>query len=331
MTAFPGRREFITLLGGATASWPLGAGAQQTAMPVIGFLSSGSHNAYANFVSAFRQGLSEGGYIEGRNIKIEYRWAEVQPHRLPALAAELVRLPVAVIAGVNSTAAALAAKAETSTIPIVFGIGADPAKFGLVSSINRPGGNLTGVSFLANQLLAKRFELLHELVSAASVIALLVNPSDPNAESDTREVQTAASALGRKLLVVKATSANDFDAAFTVFVQQSVGALFIDIDPLFTTQREGLVALTSRHAIPSSYSLRDFVTAGGLMSYGTSLQDVYRQEGIYTARILNGEKAADLPVHQSTKVEFVLNLRTAKALGLDVPPTLLARADEVIE
>jgi putative tryptophan/tyrosine transport system substrate-binding protein len=323
------RRQFISLLGGAASAWPLAARAQQKAMPVIGFLGIATATVYAPWRAAFRQGLSDTGYVEGQNVAIEYRWAEDHYDRLPALAAELVARKVDLIVTTGSTAGALAAKGATSTIPIVFISGGDPVKDGLIASLSRPGGNLTGFSLIVSELMPKRLELLSELVPQARVIALLMNPNNPN--SRLGDVEGAARAKGVQLPILEAATESEIDTAFASLVQLHAGALLVGPDPFFNNQREQLVALASRYAVPTCHEWRESVAAGGLVSYGPSLAAAMRQVGIYAGRILNGAKPADLPVQQPTKFELVINLKTAKALGLTVPQALLARADEVIE
>jgi ABC-type uncharacterized transport system substrate-binding protein len=324
------RREFLTLLGGAVATRPIAARAQQPAMPVIGFVNVASAKGYARQLSAFLKGLSETGYVDGRNVAIEYRWAEGRSDRLPAMVADLVHRQVAVIAA-TSTPAALAAKAATMTIPIVFEMAADPVRLGLVASLNRPGGNATGVTNTNVEMAPKRLQLLHELVPTARVIALLVNPANPAAETNTKEVQAAARTLGLELHVLNASTERDFDGVFAKLIQLRAGGLVIGPDPLFSSQNEQLAALTIHHAVPTIYENREFAVAGGLLSYGGDATDAYRLTGIHTGRVLKGDKPADLPVQQATKVELYINLKTAKTLGLNVPNTIIGRADEVIE
>ena len=324
------RREFIILLGGA-AAWPLFARAQQPAMPTIGFLSSRSADDSLNEVAAFRHGLTESGYDEGRNIRIEFRWAEGHFDKLPALAEELVRRPVTVLATVGGYQGARAAQAATTSIPIVFAIGEDPVKLGLVSKINRPGGNLTGATFATALLGAKRLGLLRELAPDAEVIGLLVNKNSDQGQEQIRDVQEAAQKLGQRLVVLSGGSDEDIDAAFASLAPQHVKALLVAADPFFDPRRNRLIALVAQHAIPAIYQFRGYAVSGGLMSYGASITDHYRQVGIYVGRILKGDKPADLPVIFPTKFELVINLKTAKTLGLSVPFPLLSRADEVIE
>jgi putative tryptophan/tyrosine transport system substrate-binding protein len=325
------RRDFIKGVANSAAAWPLAARAQQSAMPVIGYLGPESPAAFASRVEAFRQGLGQTGYIEGRNVAIDFRWAESQHNRLPALAAELVARPVSVIVAPGGAPGALAAKSVTTTIPIVFEMGADPIATGLVQTLNRPGANITGVTSLNVQVTPKRLEILHEAVPAAAMIAVLLNPTSPTADSQLRNLQAAASALSVRLHILHASTERDFDAVSAALAQLRPGGLVVSSDTFFATHSEQLAALTVRHAVPAIHQSRDFAIAGGLMSYAGSFMESHRQAGIQTGRILKGERAADLPVQQVTKVELFINLKAAKALGVTLPLSLLGRADEVIE
>jgi putative tryptophan/tyrosine transport system substrate-binding protein len=329
MASHIGRRKFLATVGGAAAAWPLAAYAQQPAMPVVGFLNGAAPEGYAPMVIAFRQGLKEAGYAEGQSVAIEYRWAEGHYDRLPALAADLVHRQVAVIV-TGGTPPAFAAKAATSTIPIVINVGIDPVQAGLIASLNRPGGNVTGIAILTAELAAKRVELLHELLQT-TVFASLVNPTSPLTEPEIRGVRDAARSLGLELHVLNATTVGEIDTAFEKLIELGAGALVVSVDPFLTSQRQQIVALAERRSVPAIYGLREYAIAGGLMSYGNDLADAYRQSGIYAAKLLKGAKPADLPVQQVVKVELIVNLKTAKALGLTFPITLLGRADETIE
>ena len=332
MTAFIGRRQFITLLGGAAAGWPLAARAQQSAMPVIGFLHSASHGTSVSFVASLKRGLTEEvGFVEGRDVAIEYRWAQGQYESLPALAAELVRRPVSVIVAGGGPPSALAVKAATSTIPVVFLSGTDPVKLGIVESLNRPGGNLTGVVFFNSALTAKRLELLHELAPSATVIGFLTNPDNPETEPELKDAREAARALGLELKVLSVRNERDIESAFSAPTERRLEGVVTASDPFLGSRHDLVTAQAARHALPAISYVREFAAAGGLASYGNSIPDAYRQAGVYVARILKGVKPGDLPVVQPVKYELVINLKTARALGLMVPQTLLVAADEVIE
>ena len=324
------RRQFLHALGGA-AAWPLAARAQQQAMPVIGFMSSRSPEDSAYLVAAFRGGLAELGFVDGQNIAIEYRWGLGQYDRMPALAADLVNRHVAVLVGVGGDISAVAAKRATSTIPIVFGLGSDPIKAGLVESLNRPGGNATGFTLLTNELEAKRIGMLHDLLPGAAVIGALLNPNFPPAVGQLELLEAASRAINQKIYVLKASNDTELDTAFAAFVQQKVGALLVAADPYFDTRRDRFIAFAEKNRLPTMYQFRDYAVAGGLISYGPNITDMYRQAGVYTGQILKGARPADLPVLQPTKFEFVINLKTAKALGLTIPAGLISYADEVIE
>jgi ABC-type uncharacterized transport system substrate-binding protein len=327
-----GRREFITLLGGAAAAWPLAARGQQPAMPVIGFLGAGALDNYVLYLAAFRKGLAEIGFAEGQNVAIEYRWAEGQYERMTQLAADLVRRKVAVIAVPGSPPGARATKAATSTIPIVFSVGDDPVRSGLVASISRPGGNATGINFFTGEVVAKRLALLHELLPGAARVAAFINPADASrAEALREEVEVAARTVGMQLQILNPSTNREIDAAFSVLVRERTDALFVGPDAFYNSRRVQLANMAARHVIPTAFAVREYVDAGGLMSYGTSLADMYREVGAYCGRILKGAKPSDLPVLQSTKFELVINAQTARMLGITVPPSLIARADEVIE
>jgi putative ABC transport system substrate-binding protein len=326
------RREFITLVGGAATTWPLAARAQQPAPPVVAFINGSSPDASARFAAAFRKGLNESGYVEGQNVTVEYHWLEGQYDHLPPLLADLVRRKVAAIATPGSTPAALAAKAAAVTIPIIFGVPEDPVRLGLVASLARPGGNATGINFFVQEVTAKRLRLLHELVPKAVRVAVLVNPGNAmTTESTLREVQEAAPTLGLQIQILNASTIGEIDAAFATLARERADALFVSPDGFFTSRRGQFATLTARDRIPAAYTVREHVAAGGLMSYGTDLADMFRQVGVYTGSILKGAKPAEMPVLQSTKFEFVINLQTARALGIAVPPGLISFADEVIE
>jgi putative ABC transport system substrate-binding protein len=325
------RRAFIAIVSAAAAAWSLGAHAQQPAIPIVGFLNNGTAEAFAPHIAAFQQGLGDTGYTDGQNVSIEYRWANGDNSHLQALVADLVRRPATVIVATRGVASALAAKSGAVTTPVVFAMGADPVRFGLVASLNRPGGNVTGVSYLANTILEKQIEMLNESVSRVTAIGFVVNPANPNAEEDTKTADIAARAFGHEPLFVKASTESEIDSGIAALVKQRAGSIVIFPDALFTSHIEQLVALTIRYLLPAIYNSRAFAEGGGLMSYGTDQASAYRQAGVYAGRILKGAKPADLPVQQSTKVELVVNLKSAKELGVNFPLTLLGRADEVIE